>query len=451
MRVSIVGTGYVGLTTAVALGYIGHNVKCIDQNPHIIDSLSKGVVPIHEPGIKEMLIENKNIQFGRWDDFDSESDVIFIAVGTPQKPNGDADLSYVEAVAHEIGKRINENRDTIVVVVKSTVPLGSARRVESIIFANLRERNISTSVAIASNPEFLREGAALYDTMYPDRIVIGSNETIAVNIIKELYRPILEQKFIPPATIPRPQGNKLPVFFTTTPTSAELIKYATNTFLAMKISFINEFAGLAERVGADITEVARGIGLDERIGLRYLMSGAGWGGSCFGKDTSAILHTAKQYNYDMFLVEATIKANKRQQESIVNKLQSELKVIRGTNIGILGLSFKPDTDDVRDAPFLHIAQRLIDLGAIVRVHDPVAMPTCRMKHPGLGVTYCNTPEELAEDCDALVLVTEWDLYQHLDYGKLGRKMKKKIIVDGRNALNPNVLKMADFVYVGVGR
>jgi len=450
VKVSIIGTGYVGLPTAVALAYIGHEVKCIDQNHRVVDCLTDGRVPIHEPGIKELLAMNLPLSFGGWDTFDTTSDVVFIAVGTPCKSNGDTDLTYVEDVAAEIGKRVEE-KDYLTVVVKSTVPLGSARRVESIIKANLRDRCIVTRLSVASNPEFLREGAALYDTFYPNRIVVGANEIFAINTLRELYTPILEQTFTPVAHIPSPKSDKLPVFLTTTPTSAELIKYASNAFLAMKISFINEFAGLAEHVGADITEVARGIGLDERIGMRYLMAGAGWGGSCFGKDISAILHTSEQYNYDMHLIEATVRANQRQHESIVKKLQSQLKVIRGTTIGILGISFKPDTDDVRDAPFLTIARRLVEMGANVKAHDPVAIPTCRQKHPDLGVTYCDTPQKMAMDCDALVLVTEWDDFRHLNYAALGQAMRQKIIVDGRNVLNPKALKSAGFIYIGVGR
>lgn len=450
LKISIIGTGYVGLTTAVALAYIGHEVKCIDQNQQVVEQLSRRHLPIHEPGIKELLDMALPLNFGGWDSFDTSSDVIFIAVGTPCKPNGDADLTHVEAVAAEIGARVEE-KQFLTVVVKSTVPLGSARRVESIIKANLRERGVATSLSVASNPEFLREGIALYDTLYPDRIVVGANENFAVNALRELYTPILEQTFTPPLSIPRPKGDKLPVFLTTTPTSAELIKYASNAFLAMKISFINEFAGLAEHVGADITEVARGIGLDERIGMRYLMAGAGWGGSCFGKDISAIIHTAEQYNYDMHLVEASVRTNQRQHESIVKKLQSILKVIRGTTIGILGISFKPDTDDVRDAPFLTIARRLAEMGAAVKAYDPVAIPTCRRKHPDLDVTYCDNPQELAADCDAVALVTEWDEFRHLNYSALGETMRQKIIVDGRNVLNPKALKSAGFIYVGVGR
>jgi UDPglucose 6-dehydrogenase len=451
VKVTIIGTGYVGLTTAIALAYIGHEVHCIDQNAQVVESLSDGRVPIHEPGVKELLASPLPLSFGLWDSFDPDrAEVIFIAVGTPRKENGDADLTYVEAVAAEIGRRLDE-RPHCTVVVKSTVPLGSARRVESIINSELGRRNIATRIAVASNPEFLREGAALYDTFYPDRIVIGTNDPVAAGILRELYRPILEQTFAPPASIPRPQAVKLPVFLTTSPTSAELIKYAANAFLAMKISFINEFAGLAEHVGADITEVARGIGLDERIGLRYLNAGVGWGGSCFPKDASALLHTARQYNYDLYLVEATIRANQRQQESVVKKLQALLKVLRGTTIGLLGIAFKPNTDDVRDAPFLGIARRLLELGATVKAHDPVAVPSCRRLHPDLDVVYCDTPEELAADCDAVALLTEWDEYRHLDYAALGRQMRQKIIVDGRNALNPEALRRAGFTYVGVGR
>jgi len=448
-RVTIIGAGYVGLTTAAALAYTGHTVSCIDRNPEVLYSLSCGRAPFHEPGLKELLADGLLLSFGGWEIFDPLADAIFIAVATPGNPGGDANLSYVETVAEEIGRRIDKRANTVV-VVKSTVPPGTARRVEAIISATLETRGISTNLSIASNPEFLREGTALYDMFYPDRIVVGANNELAVDTLRQMFTSILEQTFKPPAPVPRPQNYKLPVFFTTTPDSAELIKYAANAFLAMKISFINEFAGLAEHVGADITEVARGIGLDERIGRCYLMAGAGWGGSCFGKDISAILHTARQFNYDMYMLEATVKANLRQQESIIKKLQSELKVLRGTTIGILGISFKPGTDDVREAPFIAIARRLIELGAVVKAFDPVAIPSCRRNHPDLTVIYVNNAEEAAKNCDALVLITEWDVFSHLDYEKLGNNMKQKLIIDGRNALNPKTLIKNGFKYMGVG-
>lgn len=449
MRVTIIGAGYVGLTTAVALAYTGHEVSCIDKNPGVIYSLSSGRVLFYEPGLQELLATGLLLPFGGWEIFNPQADVIFITVETPGNPGGNANLNYVETVAEEIGSRLDKRANTVV-VVKSTVPPGTVRRVEAIISATLRARGISTNPSIAANPEFLREGAALYDVFYPDRIVVGASDQLAVNTLRQLYTPILERTFTPPAPVPRPKNNKLPVFLTTTPESAELIKYAANAFLAMRISFINEIAGLAERMGANITEVATGIGLDERIGLRYLTAGAGWGGSCFGKDINALLHTARQFNYDMYLLEATVRANLRQYESIIKKLQSELKVLRGATIGMLGISFKPGTEDVREAPFIAIAGRLIELGAIVKAYDPVAIPSCRRNHPDLTVIYVNSAEEAAQNCDALVLITEWDIFRHLDYEKLGSIMRRKLIIDGRNALSPIALTQKGFRYIGVG-
>lgn len=450
MKVTIIGCGYVGLTTSVALAYIGHQVHCIDRDEKRVASLQSGVVPIHENGVAELLGELKDrLSFGSWDTFTSDADVIIIAVGTPRKENGDADMTYVESAAEELGQRLSGDK-LPVIVNKSTVPIGSARRVQSIIMYHLSKRGLESEVKVASCPEFLREGVALHDSFYPDRIVVGSNDNIAINTLRELYAPILEQTFSPPEFLPKPDGFSLPAFITTTPTSAELIKYAANVFLAMKISFINEMAGLAERVGADIKEVARGIGLDKRIGLSYLNAGVGWGGSCFGKDIKALIHTASQYDYDMPLSKATIEVNMRQREDIIKKLQSVLKVLRGSTIGLLGLSFKPGTDDLRDAPSIAIANRLIELGAYVKAYDPVANENCRRSHPELEIEYCDSPEMLAQGCDALVLVTEWKQFLRLPYGKLGEFMRQKIIVDGRNVLDKKALLNAGFTYLSVG-
>jgi UDPglucose 6-dehydrogenase len=432
----------------VALSYTGHEVLCIDKNPAVIASLCSGRVPFHEPGLQEMLADGLRMIFGGWEIFDTRAEVIFITAETPAYPDGRANLGHVENIAEEIGRRLDK-RAPIVVVVKSTVPPGTARRVERIISATLKTRGMRTNLSIAANPEFLREGAALRDIFYPDRIVVGTRDPLAAHALRRLYTPILEQTFKPPA--PLPQKDKLPVFLTTTPESAELIKYAANAFLAIKISFINEFAGLAEHVGADITEVARGVGLDQRIGPRYLSAGAGWGGSCFSKDISAMLHTARQFNYDMFMLEAAVKANLRQCQSILDKLQSELTVIRGTTIGLLGIAFKPDTDDVRNAPCLCLARRLIELGAAVKVYDPVAIPACRRDHPDLTVIYAASAEEAAENSHALVLITEWEAFRHMDYAKLGQIMRQKLFIDGRNALSPVELTSLGFKYIGVGR
>ena len=451
LRVVVIGCGYVGLTTSIALAYIGHRIHCIDQNKDLIHSLQEGKVTIYESGVKELLSKvGKKLTFGLWDTFVNDADVILIAVGTPPKSNGDADMSNVEAVARELGHRL-ETKTPPVIVNKSTVPVGSAKRVESIVRHGLRSRGINVPVPVASNPEFLREGVALFDTFYPDRIVIGTEDIYAVQILRKMYAPILEQTFSPPEMIPRPDGFRSPVLIATSLSSAELIKYAANAFLTMKISYINEIADLAERVGADIKEVKFGIGLDKRIGTKYLNAGIGWGGSCFGKDVQALIHMASLYGCKMQLCEASIQVNRLQREAVIKKLQSALKVLRGRTIGLLGLSFKPGTDDLRDAPSLVIANRLIELGSYVKVYDPVAMDTCRRNYPELDIEYACNVEDLALGADALVLVTEWEEFSRLPFDQLGKRMRQKIIVDGRNELNSKDLVKSGFLYFGIGR
>lgn len=452
LQVTIIGGGYVGLTTSVALAYIGHRVHCIDQDEGKIIALQNGIVPIHEAGVAELLTEvSSRISFGTWDSFSQESDVVVIAVGTPRKSNGDADLTYVESVAGEIGRRLLGDKIPVI-VNKSTVPIGSARRVESIVSHQLGERGNEARVSVASNPEFLREGVALFDTFYPDRIVVGAEDSNTVKILREMYAAIIDQSFRTPECLPpRPGDYVRPAFIVTSPTSAEIIKYAANTFLSLKISFINEIAGLAEKVGADIMEVARGIGMDRRIGAEYLKAGIGWGGSCFGKDVQAIIHTGSQYGCDMLLSRAAVQVNLCQREEVIKKLQSALKVIRGSNIGLLGLSFKPGTDDLRDAPSITIASRLLELGAYVKAYDPVAMENCCRSFPDLDIRYTSGPEELARGVDAIILVTEWEEFRTIPFARLGELMRQRIIIDGRNALNCQELTDLGFRYLAIGR
>lgn len=451
LQITIIGAGYVGLTTGLSLAYLGHRVTCIDKNASIVEKLQAGQAVTHEPGLAELLAEaGKRIAFGTDLAEAGHADIFIIAVGTPAKENGDADLSFVEAAAREIGE-VLEDGSTPVIVNKSTVPIGSARRVEAVIRSCLEKRGVQVDIAVASNPEFLREGAALHDTFYPDRIVVGANDVQAVNALRQMYGAVLEQTFTPPRAVPRPQGYGLPVFVTTAPASAELIKYAANSFLAMKISFANEFAGLAERVGADMGEVARGIGLDRRIGPSFLAAGAGWGGSCFPKDTRAVLYTGSQYAYEMPLVEAAVRVNKRQRKCMVEKLQTVLKVIRGNTIGVLGLSFKPDTDDLRESPALEVVQLLLEMGARVRVYDPVAMANCREQYADLEVEYAGSVQEAAAGCDALVLLTDWQEFAYADWQAVGSGMRQRIMVDGRNMLDKESLEACGFTYLGVGR
>lgn len=451
MNVTIIGTGYVGLTTGLALSYLGHDVSCIDTNPRVVERLRAGEATIYEQGLTELLAEVKDrIRFDTKIPPLKGRGVVLIAVGTPTRPDGDADLQYVDQAARDVAGAIQPGAE-LVIVNKSTVPIGSARHVEGIVKRALEERGVDAAVAVASNPEFLAEGRAMHDTFYPDRVVIGADEPWAVAMLRQLYAPLLEQTFDPPPGTPRPERYPLPSLITTTATSAELTKYAANSFLATKISFINEFAGLAERVGADITQVARAIGLDERIGPRFLAAGIGWGGSCFGKDTRAIIATAERYDYPMEIVQSAIDVNQRQRLRVVEKLQDHLKVLRGTTIGLLGLAFKGGTDDLRDAPALTLIEHLQARGAVVRAHDPIAMPHAKARHPELAVSYHDTAEELAHGCDALVLVTDWNEYRHLDWAKLKEAMRGDLLLDARNLVSPEAARKAGLSYVGIGR
>ena len=451
MKVVIIGTGYVGLTTGVALAYLGHRVTCVDKNPRIVDTLRSGRATIHEPGLDELLHESKSRLTFQTDIPALEGkEIVVIAVGTPTKHNGDADLQYVDAAAREVAACISDGAQ-LVVVNKSTVPVGSARHVEGIIHRELGARGVKADVWVASNPEFLAEGRATHDTLYPDRIVVGADNPTAIGMLRELYAPLLEQNFDAPTQTPRPERYPLPSLITTTPTSAELTKYAANSFLATKISFINEFAQLAEHIGADITQVARAIGLDTRIGPKFLHAGLGWGGSCFGKDTRAIVTMAKGYDHTMSIVEAAIEVNQRQRLHVIDRLQQHLKVLRGTTIGILGLAFKGNTDDLRDAPALTIIEHLHERGAIIRVHDPIAVESAKKLYPDLPVEYCEDALCLALGCDALVVATDWQEYKHLPLEEMKKRMKGDLILDARNLLNAAEVQEKGFTYVGVGR
>ena len=451
VNVTIIGTGYVGLTTGTALAYLGHRVTCVDKQERVVEALGRGEPTIHEAGLAELLqAVSGSISFRTDIPPLAGTGVVMIAVGTPSKENGDADMRYVDAAAKDVADLIQEGA-RLVVVNKSTVPVGSARHVEGIIKRCLEARGVTAAVHVASNPEFLAEGKAVHDTFYPDRIVIGAEDPFAVGRLRELYHPILEQTFDPPPGTPRPERYELPPLITTSATSAELTKYAANAFLATKISFINEFSQLAEMVGADITEVARAIGLDQRIGPRFLHAGIGWGGSCFGKDTAAVLALAASYDYTMPIVRSAIEVNRRQRLFIVEKLQQHLKVLRGTTIGLLGLAFKGNTDDLRDSPALTLVEQLADRGAVVRGYDPVAMDNARRLYPELPVEYCQDAECLAIGCDALVLVTDWPEFRQLDLAALRRRMRGTLLLDARNYLQPHAVRAAGLDYVGVGR
>lgn len=451
MNVTIIGTGYVGLTTGVALAYVGHNVTCVDKNPRIVETLKSGKATIHEPGLEELLQRAKShLRFQTEIPELKGEGVLFIAVGTPTKANGDADLQYVDAAAKEVADRI-EGGARLVVVNKSTVPIGSAKHVRGIIQRALASRGVDAEVWVASNPEFLAEGKAMHDTLYPDRVVIGADDPAPIGILRDLYGPFLEQTFPAPSETPRPERYPLPALITTTPTSAELTKYAANSFLATKISFINEFSRLAEYVGADITEVARAIGLDTRIGGKFLAAGIGWGGSCFGKDTRAILAMSERYDYEMPIVASAIEVNKRQRLHVIDKLQQHLKVLRGSTIGLLGLAFKGNTDDLRDAPALTLIEHLHERGAVIKVHDPIAMDNARRQYPDLPVEYCDDVTALAQGAEALVVVTDWPEYSRLPLTALKEAMHGTLLLDARNLLDAGAVADAGLTYVGIGR
>jgi len=463
MRVCVIGTGYVGLVTGVCLAHIGHHVICVDNNEEKIKLMKSGQSPIYEPGLSELM--HGSSESGRLE-FTSDlgagvahGEILFIAVGTPPLPTGESDTRYVEAVARGIGAHLNDGYK--VIVNKSTVPIGSGDWVRMIVLDGVAERQKSLVTAggvpeeerieqiaaefdVVSNPEFLREGSAVYDTFNPDRIVLGSNNPKAIAMMQELYAPLVERKFAEDQSLP-----PVPVVVTDV-NSAEMIKYAANAFLATKISFINEVANICDRVGADVTQVAKGIGLDSRIGNKFLQAGIGWGGSCFPKDVLALIHTAEDYGHEAQLLKAAVSVNQRQRLIAVEKLQQELKILKGKTVGLLGLTFKPDTDDLRDAPALNLIEQLNRLGTKVKAYDPIISQT-GMRHGLSGVIVETDPERLADGCDALVLVTDWEQFRNLDYVKMAKLMNNPVMIDGRNFLDREALESAGFRFLGIGR
>jgi UDPglucose 6-dehydrogenase len=450
MKVCVVGTGYVGLTTGVGLAYLGHEVTCIDLVPEKVEMLRGGRSPIYEPFLEDLLAEvHHAITFTT--DYTAgvaEAEVVFIAVQTPSLPDGSPDLRYLRSAAESVGSHI-AGGDTVV-VNKSTVPIGSANWVDSIVRDAYESKNghkANGAFTIASNPEFLREGSAIHDTLYPDRIVIGADDQVSLEVLTRLYRPILDQSFVAPAFLPRPDEMGAVPLVSTDLASAELIKYAANAFLALKISYINEIGYLARKVGADILKVARGTGLDTRIGPRFLQPGVGWGGSCFGKDTAALISTAAEYGYEMSIVSAAREVNQRQRSAVVDRLMDELRIIKGRRIGLLGLAFKPNTDDLRDSPAIDVARLLITRGAHVRLHDPIAADRFRRENPDLAEFLRDSPAEVFDGADAVVLLTEWSHYLDLDWAKLAVVMRTPLILDGRHALDRVRLHRLGYRYI----
>jgi len=436
VNVCVIGTGYVGLVTGACFAEFGAQVTCVDNDEAKVAALKRGEIPIYEPGLEDLV--TRNVRQGRLA-FSTDtasavrsSLVCFVAVPTPPGHDGGTDLGAVEAVAREIGRAIDGYK---VVVAKSTVPVGTASRVRAWIDEELAKRGARVSYSVASNPEFLREGAAISDFMRPDRVVIGTDDDQALAIMNDLYRPLYL--------------NETPMVLTDIPT-AELTKYAANAFLATKISFINEVANLCERVGADVQAIARGMGLDRRIGPKFLHAGPGFGGSCFPKDTRSLAHFARQVGTGFEIVEAVVRVNQRQRELMVEKIVGSLDgALEGKSLGVLGLSFKPETDDMREAPAVDIVQGLLERGAAVRAYDPQAMPNAARILP--GVTLCEDAYEAVRGADALVLVTEWNQFRMLDLARIKSLLSRPLIVDLRNVYKPDLMRGAGFTYVSVGR
>lgn len=434
MKIVMIGSGYVGLVSGACFADFGHDVVCVDKDQRKIDLLNQGGIPIFEPGLDTLVA--KNVAAGRLSFTTdlagpvSEASVIFIGVGTPtRRGDGHADLSYVYAAAREIGEALGDHFS--VVVTKSTVPVGTGDEVERII----REANPNARFAVASNPEFLREGAAIDDFKRPDRIVVGIEDEDARGLMEEVYRPL----FL----------NQSPLLFTRRRTS-ELIKYAANAFLAMKITFINEIADLCERVGADVQDVSRGIGLDKRIGSKFLHAGPGYGGSCFPKDTLALVKTAQDYDSPVRLIETTVAINDNRKRAMARKvIQAAGGDVRGKTIGILGLTFKPNTDDMRDAPSISIIQALQDAGATIKAFDPEGIEASRSLL--VNVDYVTDAYAAAEGAAALVIVTEWDAFRALDLGRIKQLLVDPLLVDLRNIYNEDEVERHGLRYISVGR
>lgn len=429
-NICVIGVGYVGLVTGVCLADLGNRVVCLNRTQSKCDNLKKGIMPIYEPGLEEIV--RRNYAAGRLDfttSYDQaleDVEYVFIAVGTPSGAEGEADLAHVNQASEGIAKRL---RQPAILINKSTVPIGTGDWVADIVRENMPDQD--TEFSVVSNPEFLREGSAVHDFMNPDRIVLGSTNPAAAHRVAELYYPL-----------------QAPIIITDLRT-AEMIKYASNAFLATKISFINEIANICEALGADVTEVARGMGMDRRIGPHFLGAGVGWGGSCFPKDVKALAHMASTHGAHPQLLRAVMEINYDQRKRVIQKLRDILGGFRGKTIGILGLAFKPNTDDMRDAPSIEIIHMLQHEGAEIKAYDPQAVETA--KRILTDVTYCQNPYAVAEDADALILMTEWNEFNHLDMMRIKETMRQPVLLDGRNIYDPRRMKEMGFTFRGMGR
>lgn len=434
MNIAVIGTGYVGLVTGACFAEFGNNVTCVDKDETKIEKLQAGEMPIYEPGLDTLVA--KNVREGRLHfainlkEAVEKALVIFVAVGTPPSSDGSADLSQISTVAHEIADALNDYK---VIVTKSTVPVGAAKLIRNIIGDNKKK---PCRFSVAANPEFLREGAAISDFMRPDRVVIGYSDEEAAAILKDLYRPLFLTET---------------PFVLTTPESAEMIKYASNAFLATKVSFINEIANLCDLFGANVQDVSKGMGMDERIGSKFLHPGPGFGGSCFPKDAKALVALGRSVKYDMKIVASAILVNEQQKSLTISKIKRLIPDLKGKTIGILGLSFKPETDDLREAPSLYIIERLLEQGAHIKAYDPVAEESARKFLTNTDTQFCEDEYAVAKGSDALVIVTEWNQFRSLDLKRIRDTMRSANIIDLRNIYEPEAVRSLGFHYVSIGR
>ena len=436
MNIAIVGTGYVGLVSGACFAEMGIDVTCVDINPEKIKCLLNGEIPIYEPGLDDLV--KRNVEAGRLH-FTTDLttcldnvEVVFSAVGTPPDEDGSADLQYVLEVARTFGRNIKKYT---ILVTKSTVPVGTAKKVNAVIEEELTKGGEQIDFEVASNPEFLKEGAAIKDFMSPDRVVVGVESDRAKKVMERLYRPF--------------QMNNYRLYFMDIP-SAEMTKYAANAMLATRISFMNDIANLCDLVGANVDMVRKGIGADTRIGSKFLYPGCGYGGSCFPKDVKALAHTAREYGYTMGVIEAVEAVNERQKEIVVKKLQDKLGTLRGKTIALWGLAFKPETDDMREAPALVVIEKLLEAGASVKVYDPVAMDECR-RRIGDRVVYCKDMYDVVIDADALAVLTEWKEFRIPSWSVIKRVMKQPVLVDGRNIYSKDEVIAEGFEYAAIGK
>lgn len=454
MKVICIGSGYVGSVTAAAFAFLGHDTTVIDIDPNKVKMMQSGNSPIYEPELDELISMTigKTLHADTAYDGVSEADVIFICVGTPSKADGTVNMQYVTQAAEQIAARLNPESFTVI-VDKSTVPVGTADRVTSIV-QQVSGLTPGVHFSVVSNPEFLREGCALEDVFFPDRIIIGSESEKAKVVMRELYDRLLNRheyeqwsgSFAFLNHLDKPKA----VYFETDPKSAELIKYASNAFLSVKISYINEIARLCDALGAQVQQVSRGMGLDDRIGGKFLQVSSGWGGSCFPKDTLELLSTSQKYGRELTVVKAAIDSNYAMHEYCVDKVRDRLKSLNGKTVGILGLTFKPNTDDARKSQAEVIIAKLLDLGANIKVHDPKGMAMFKNFHPEFPIMYCDHPEDTAQYADAIILLTHWDQYLELDWSALYGRMNTPYILDTRNVLPRAELSQLGFHVEGLG-